>query len=243
MTLSWRAWLALFVCGCGFIGVGRAQTPVDLQLVFAVDVSRSVDADEARLQRDGYIAALTHPRVIKAITSGPVGRIAVTYFEWANAGYQLIVVPWTVIASEGDARAVAAALNEAPIVAANWTSISGAIDFGASLMAASGFTSPRRVIDISGDGRNNNGRPAADARDEAVRQGIVINGLPVINDRPNFGYRPERDLDVYYRTEVIGGPGAFIKVADGFAAFGEAILAKLVTEISGMDLPPQLAAD
>lgn len=224
-------------------GSVRAQTPVDLQLVFAVDVSRSIDADEAKLQRDGYIAALTHPRVVKAIMSGPLGRIAIAYFEWANASYQRILVPWTVIASEKDARAVAAILAEEPITSANWTSLSGAIDSGVSLLAASGFTSPRRVIDISGDGRNNNGRPAADARDEAVRQGIVINGLPIINDKPNFGGMPERDLDGYYRTNVIGGPGAFIKVAEGFDSFGEAILQKLVIEISGIEPPRQLAGD
>ncbi len=220
-----------------------ATEPVDLQLVFAVDVSRSIDAEEAKLQRDGYIAALTHPRVIKAITSGPLGRIAIAYFEWANAQFQRVLVPWTVIASEADARTVAAALAEAPITSANWTSVSGAIDFGAALLAASGFASPRRVIDISGDGRNNNGRPAPEARDDAVRRGIVINGLPVINDRPNFGGAPERDLDGYYRANVIGGPGAFVKVADGFAAFGEAILSKLVIEISGLAPPEQLAGD
>jgi hypothetical protein len=221
----------------------RAQTPVDLQLVFAVDVSRSIDADEARLQRDGYIAALTHPRVVKAITGGPLGRIAIAYFEWANASYQRILVPWTVIASEKDARAVAAILAEEPIVSANWTSLSGAIDNGVALLAASGFTSLRRVIDISGDGRNNNGRPAADARDEAVRQGIVINGLPIINDKLNFGGVPERELDVYFRQNVIGGPGAFIRVAQGFDSFGEAILQKLVIEISGIEPPRQLAGD
>jgi hypothetical protein len=225
---------------CGSV---RAQTPVDLQLVFAVDVSRSIDADESRLQRDGYIAALTHPRVVKAITGGPLGRIAVAYFEWANASYQRILVPWTVIANEKDARAVAAILAEEPVASANWTSLSGAIDSGVSLLAASSFASPRRVIDISGDGRNNNGRPAADARDEAVRQGIVINGLPIINDKPNFGGMPERDLDVYFRQNVIGGPGAFIKVAQGFDSFGEAILQKLVIEISGIESPQQFAGD
>jgi len=225
---------------CGSV---RAQTPVDLQLVFAVDVSRSIDADEAKLQRDGYIAALTHPRVVKAVASGPLGRIAVAYFEWANASYQRILVPWTAIATERDARAVAAILAEEPIASANWTSLSGAIDNGVALLAASGFSSPRRVIDISGDGRNNNGRPAADARDAAVRQGIVINGLPIINEKPNFGGMPERDLDGYYRTNVIGGPGAFIKVAEGFESFGEAILAKLVIEISGIEPPQQLAGD
>ena len=225
---------------CGNV---RAQTPVDLQLAFAVDVSRSIDADEAKLQRDGYIAALTHPRVVKAIASGPLGRIAVAYFEWANASYQRILVPWTVIANEKDARGVAAILAEEPIVSANWTSLSGAIDSGVALLAASGFTSPRRVIDISGDGRNNNGRPAADARDAAVRQGIVINGLPIINERLNFGGMPERDLDGYFRTNVIGGPGAFIKVAEGFESFGEAILAKLVIEIAGIEPQQQLAGD
>lgn len=238
-----RLRLAILALATVLGGPARGQTPVDLQLVFAIDISRSIDAEEAKLQRDGYVAALTHPRVIKAVTSGPLGRIAITYFEWANYGYQRVLIPWTVIANEADARAVAGLLAEAPISSANWTSISGAIDYGVSLLGASGFAAPRRVIDISGDGRNNNGRPAAEARDEAVRQGVVINGLPIINDRPNFGAMPERDLDVYYRTNVIGGPGAFLKIADGFAAFGEAILAKLVIEISGIAPAPQFAGD
>jgi len=237
-----RIWLGAAALLCAS-AAAQAQTPVDLQLMFAVDVSRSIDAEEAKLQRDGYIAALTHPRVIKAIASGPLGRIAIAYFEWANASYQRILLPWTVIATEADARSVAAALAEAPITSANWTSVSGAIDFGATLLANSGFASPRRVLDISGDGRNNNGRPAAEARDEAVAQGIVINGLPIINDKPNFGGMPERDLDVWYRNNAIGGPGAFVKVADGFAAFGEAILQKLVLEISGLTPPEQFAAE
>lgn len=238
-----RLLLAILALATLLGGTARGQTPVDLQLAFAIDISRSIDVEEAKLQRDGYVAALTHPRVVKAITSGPLGRIAIAYFEWANYGYQRVLIPWTVIASETDARTVAATLAEAPITSANWTSISGAIDYGASLLASSGFASPRRVIDISGDGRNNNGRPAAEARDEAVRQGIVINGLPIINDRPNFGAMPERDLDVYYRANVIGGPGAFLKIADGFDAFGEAILAKLVIEISGQPPPAQIAGD
>jgi len=201
--------------------------------VIAVDISRSIDDDEARLQREGYIAALTDKRVVGAITSGPVGAIAIAYVEWAGVQYQQTVVPWTRISNAAQAQAFAAAIAAAPRIAANWTSISGAIDYSLRLLAENPYKGLRRVIDISGDGRNNSGRPAHEARDEAVRAGVTINGLPIINDRPNFSYPPDRELDVYYERNVIGGPGAFIKLAEGFGSFGAAILAKLIREIAG----------
>lgn len=227
------------VAALGFLAAilaapARGQ-PVDLELVIAVDISRSIDDEEAKLQRDGYIAALTNPRVINAIRSGPVGAIAIAYVEWAGVQYQHTIVPWTRVADAKSAESFATQITAAPRIAANWTAISGAIDFSLRLFDENPYKGARRVIDISGDGRNNSGRPVQDARDEAVKAGITINGLPIINDRPNFSYPPERDLDLYYERNVIGGPGAFVKPAESFEAFGAAILAKLIREIAGRE--------
>ena len=214
--------------------------PVDLQLVLAIDVSRSVDEDEAKLQREGYLAALVHPRVLQAIRSGPIGRIAVTYVEWAGTDFQRTVVGWSVIEDQASAERFIASLAAANYVSRNWTSVSGAIDYAMVMFQnAGGFEGTRRVIDISGDGRTNEGRSTDDARDEAVASGVTINGLPIINDHPNFGRPPERDLDEFYRDHVIGGPGAFLIVADGFEAFANAILNKLIREIAAV--PPPIA--
>jgi hypothetical protein len=209
-----------------------AAIPVDLELVLAVDVSRSVDPEEAKLQREGYLAALVHPRVVQAIRSGPLAKIAVTYVEWAGVDIQYTVVPWTLIEDEASARAFTARIEAALYQARNWTSISGAIDYSVPLFENNGFEGTRRVIDVSGDGRNNQGRPAAAARDDAVAAGIVINGLPVVNERMNFYRPPEYDLEEYYRENVIGGPGAFLIVAENFAAFTGAILSKLIREVA-----------
>lgn len=210
-----------------------AAAPVDLELVLAVDVSRSVDPEEAKLQREGYLAALVHPRVVQAIRSGPLGRIAVTYVEWAGVDTQYTVVPWTLIEDEKSAAGFAARIEAAPYSARNWTSISGAIDYAVPLFESNGYEGMRRVIDVSGDGRNNQGRAASVARDDAVAAGIVINGLPVVNERMNFYRPPEFDLEDYYRDNVIGGPGAFLIVAENFGAFTGAILSKLIREIAG----------
>jgi hypothetical protein len=222
----------------------RAETPerVDLQLVLAIDVSGSVDPEEAALQRDGYLKALIDAQVLRAISSGEQKKIAVTYFEWASYTYQRLVVDWTVISDPASADAFVKKLAAVPISTERWTSISGAIDFAMKRFAASPYASGRRVIDISGDGRNNNGPDLASARAEALSQGVVINGLPIVNDRPTrWGTPPERDLDLYYRDQVIGGPGAFYIVADGFQSFANAIRTKLVREIAAGP-PPSLAA-
>ncbi len=203
--------------------------PVDLLLAIAVDVSRSVDAIRAGMQRDGYLNALRNPMVVRAATSGQHGAIAVVYFEWAGEQLQRTVVPWTVIRSQADADAFTDELAKNPPVSWSRTSISGAIDYAVGLFEASPHRAPRRVLDVSGDGSNNHGRSVTAARDEAVAKGIVINGLPVINDRP---YYSERDLDLYYEANVIGGPGAFMMVARSFDAFGSAILSKLIREIA-----------
>jgi Protein of unknown function (DUF1194) len=215
------------------VATPAAAQPVDIALVLAVDVSRSVDPDEARLQREGYLTALVHPRVLQAIRSGTQGRIAVTYVEWAGSNYQRTVVDWSIIDGEASAQAFVARIAAANYVSWNWTSISGAIDYAMYMFGkAEGIEPARRVIDISGDGRNNEGRASDEARDEAVAGGVTINGLPIINEHPNFGRPPERDLDEFYRDHVIGGPGAFLILAEDFTSFAAAILNKLIREIA-----------
>jgi hypothetical protein len=233
LTAAIAVWLAL--------ASATAAIEVDLELVIAADVSRSMDEVELGMQRDGYVAAFTHPSVIKAIRSGAIGAIAVTYVEWAGPEYHKILAPWTLVRDQASAAAFAAELAAAPQMASNWTAVGAAIDFGAALFGKGGFQGLRRVIDVSGDGRTNRGRPAADARDDAVRDGVTINGLPVVTGRENFGRPPEYDLPEYYATHVIGGPRSFMIVARGFEAFAQAILSKLLLEIAG-EVPSQSVA-
>jgi hypothetical protein len=214
--------------------------PVDLELVLAVDISGSVDVVEAQLQREGYIAALRHPHVIEAIQSGMFRRIVVTYVEWAGDHYQRTMLDWTLLEDAAGAHGFADALAETPLMSAHWTSLSGAIDYAAGLFENNGFEGVRRVIDVSGDGYNNRGRRVELARDEAVAAGITINGLPIVNDRPNpWGGSPPKDLDLYFEELVIGGPGAFIVVAEDYTAFASAILSKLLLEIASAMPPPR----
>ena len=218
--------------------------PVDLELVLAVDISASIDEAEARLQREGYIRALAHPEIIQAIQSGMNGRIAIAYVEWASDDHQQTVVEWTLVSDDASAKMLADALAEAPLSSGGSTSISGAIDYSAKLFADNGYKGFRRVIDISGDGYNNRGRPAEWARDQAVAAGITINGLPILNDRPNpLGGTSPADLDRYFEERVIGGPGAFLVVAEDFPAFTRAIMNKLLIEIAGWDPGETLARD
>ena len=215
----------------------RAEEAVDLLLVLAVDVSRSIDDDEARLQREGYRSAVTDARVVEAIRSGMTGSIAIAYVEWAGADYQRLVIPWTRVGSQGDAEAWADALGRAPRVALSWTSISGGLDFSLRTLAESPFEGTRRVVDVSGDGVNNSGMPVEGLRDRLVAEGITINGLPIMNDRPTFGRPSPIPLDQYYRDSVIGGDGAFLIAAEDFEAFGNAVRRKLVREIAGLPGP------
>jgi hypothetical protein len=231
-----RVLVAFFCLFCAAFPV-RAQVPVDLELVLAVDISRSVDDEEARLQREGYIAAFTDRRVIEAIQSGAIGAIAVAYVEWAGAEYQRTAVDWFLIHDGESAGEFAAKIGTLPRVSMGWTSISGAIDYSARLFGR-GYAGTRRVIDVSGDGVNNSGRPAWHARDDAISQGIVINGLPILNDRPNFGRPAEANLDRYFENYVIGGPGSFMIAAEDFNVFAAAILAKLIREIAALPGPP-----
>lgn len=207
---------------------------VDLELVLAVDVSRSIDDDEFRLQREGYAQAFTHPSVVNAILSNPNRRIAVIFLEWAGTEFQKVVVPWTVISDPDSSAQFAREVQTRPRTIAGWTSISGAIDFSMQQLQRSPHHGTRRVIDISGDGVNNSGRPANEARDEALRQGVTINGLVIMNDNPNPGFFFQRQppLDEFYRTQVIGGPGAFMVAIEDFNSFAYAIINKLVKEIA-----------
>lgn len=211
----------------------RAQQ-VDLELVLAVDVSGSIDFEEARLQRQGYMAAFLDPVVLGAIASGPLGRIAVTYVEWAGVFSRSHTVDWMVIDGPPSAERFVAALEDASLHRGRYTSISGAIEFALPMFEDNAFESKRRVIDISGDGPNNSGRLVDEARDIAGLAGVTVNGLAIINDRPNpFGIPPMKDLDIYFEHCVIAGPGAFVVVAEGFSDFGNAIRRKLILEIAG----------
>ncbi|BBK42372.1 hypothetical protein STVA_23920 [Allostella vacuolata] len=237
MGVLTRSILAAFLVVGATPPAALAIEPVDVELVLAVDVSRSVDEVEAQLQRQGYVEAFRNPRIIRAIANGPLGRIGVTYVEWAAVDFQRHIIGWTLIEDEASARAFADRLAASPRQSWGWTSVSGAIDFSVPLFGQA-FEGTRQVIDISGDGRNNSGRPAAAARDEAVAKGITINGLAIMNDRTNFGRPPDRELDAWYRENVIGGPGAFLAVAEDFEAFGEAVLNKLLKEIADQtDIP------
>ena len=216
-----------------FVVEARAGEKVDLALVLAVDVSSSIDTEEFLLQRNGYADAFRDPRLIAAMMSGRERRIAVTLLEWAGASGQMQVFPWTMVDSRASARALADRLQTSPRQVFNGrsTSISGAIDAGVRLLETIPFDADRRVIDVSGDGHNNAGRPAGMARDAAVLKGVVINGLAIMTD--------DGILDIHYREEVIGGPGAFVLGIETFAEFKAAILAKLIREVA--DLPAHLA--
>ena len=210
-----------------------ASEAVDIALVLAVDVSRSVDADEARLQRDGYRSAVSDPEIVRAIRNGMIGAAAIAYVEWSDIGYQRVVLPWARIASQAEANVWAETLGKMPSNSFSATSVWGAIDFSRRVLAECPWEAARRVIDISGDGVNNSGPPAEDARDRAVAEGITVNGLAIMNDRPTY-LRSPIPLDRYYRESVIGGPGAFVVEAADFEAFGLAVKRKLVREIAGM---------
>ncbi|MGG5820661.1 DUF1194 domain-containing protein [Falsiroseomonas sp. HW251] len=212
----------------------RADEPVDVALVMAVDVSRSIDEDEARLQREGYRTAVSDPRVVEAVRGGMIGAVALCYIEWAGIEYQRVVIPWTRVGSQRDADTWAETLANAPRTSLSWTSISGAIEASRRALAECPHEATRKVIDVSGDGVNNSGPPAEQARDRAVGEGITINGLPILNDRPTFGRPPPIPLDQYYRESVIGGAGAFMIAAEDFDAFGNAVRRKLIREIAGI---------
>jgi hypothetical protein len=207
-----------------FCGAASAE-PVDLQLVLAVDVSGSVSEQRFELQKQGYVAAFRSPKLLQAIASGSSRAIAVTMTQWTGPALQIQVVPWTRIADEASMHAFADAIGKAPRqLFGGGTSISGAIDHAMTLFPNAPFQGARRVIDVSGDGANNRGRLATEARDEAVRAGATINGLPILALEPG--------LDRYYWDYVVGGPGAFVIVAESYETFADAVLKKLIIEIA-----------
>jgi len=216
------------------------DTPVDLELVLAVDVSGSMDEGEQALQRGGYVAAFLHPEVLAAIGGGVYGRIAVTYVEWAGPRAQAVVIPWRAVDGQASAEEFAAALKAAPTSRIHGTSISGALAFAGALFDANGFTGLRQAIDVSGDGPNNMGPPVVAARDAVLARGVTINGLPLTlrgGSAWNAPYGlPGGLLDIYYEDCVIGGPGAFFLSVQAPEQLADAIRRKLVLEIAGQ--PP-----
>jgi len=230
----WLLGSTLTVALSGFFPVhAPAQEAVDVELVLAVDVSLSMSFEELKIQRDGYVAALTHDEVINAIRNGANGRIAVTYFEWAGDSSQYMVVPWTIIASREDAERVAQQITANPPNSARRTSISGGLRYAHDLFAESPVRSMKRVIDVSGDGPNNQGEYVNLVRDEITANGITINGLPLMTDGGMVSAFDVADLDKYYEGCVIGGPGAFVIPVNDWSQFPEAVRRKLVLEIAG----------
>ena len=203
------------------------NSAVDVALVLAIDVSGSVSQDRIRLQRQGYSDAMRHPGLVHAVQSGPLGRVAVTFVQWSEARRQDQAVKWQVVDDTASAHRFADAIGNADVPMPGWTSISAAIDFSARLLGDCGYRADRKVIDVSSDGANNDGREVTAARDDALAAGIIINGLPNVEVEPG--------LDDYYRQNVIGGPGAFVMVVQDIADFSEAVLRKLLVEIAGTE--------
>ena len=221
--------------------IGRADEgePVDVELVLAVDVSRSVDQAEQEMQFRGYAAAFRDPKLIEGIAGGPLGQIAVTLFTWSDWHIQELLVPWMKIDGAASAEHVAQAIDAAPRRTWLYTSIAGAIDFASGLFGQ-GYEGTRKVVDISGDGVSNSGRPLAEARRDALQKGIVLNGLAVLDRTPEPWAAGLQPLDEYYREEVIGGPGSFLMVAEGFGAFEHAVKRKIIREIAAAPPPGPL---
>lgn len=227
--------IVVVLLGLAGLHPARAEEYVDVALVLAVDVSRSMSYDELRIQRRGYASAIASPEVVRAIQQGAYGRIAVTLFEWAGNYHSREVIGWTVIETRGDAERIAARLLEDHSVPASRTSISGAIEHATWLFDELPIVADRRVIDISGDGPNNQGLAVTRARDMALAEGIIINGLPLMTTGGYGSMFNIPDLDRYYTRCVIGGPGSFVVPVNDWDQFPEAVRRKLVLEI-GMDL-------
>jgi hypothetical protein len=206
---------------------------VDVELVIAVDVSYSMDLDELAVQREGYAQAIVSKDFLQALKNGPNSKVAVTYFEWSASSDQKVIIPWRVIDGPETADAVANEIMKTPVRRGSRTSISGAINFAMPLFEENPYRGLRRVIDISGDGPNNNGAPVTGARDAALEKGITINGLPIMVKEPSYSTMDIDDLDLYYEDCVIGGPGAFVVSIKDREKFKEAIRTKLVLEVAG----------
>ncbi len=236
-------WVKVFTCACALLMLGGAakmpQRPrgggeaVDVTLVLAVDTSLSIGDGEASLQRIGYIQAFRDKRIVSAIRGGAVGKVAVTYVEWSGPTQQRVLIPWRVIHDTASSQAFADELEHSLVAVGNTTSISAGVDFSVKLIEKAPYEASRLVIDVSGDGYSDYGRPMAASRDDAVKAGITINGLAVMNEDPRKNAAPP-DLDVYYRDNVIGGPGSFYLVARNVEGFRQSLVRKLVLEIAGL---------
>jgi len=223
-----------------FADQSPTATPVDVELVLAVDVSYSMDPDEQALQREGYVLALKSREFLQALHQGANAKVAVTYIEWAGQYDQKIIMPWRLIDGPEAADAVAAELAAAPYRRASRTSISGGLRFAKTLFDHSGYRGLRRVIDVSGDGANNAGLLIVPTRDEVVASGITINGLPLMLKRPNPGTMDIENLDVYYEDCVVGGPGSFVIPVRERSQFVEATRTKMILEVAGREPSPRV---
>jgi len=236
VNIAWalpRGFLAVLLLTLGLSSAAPAQTQVDLQLVLAVDASGSVNDTRFELQKQGYAAAFRNPQVIKAIMSGGEQSIAATMMQWTGPFMHVQVVPWTLIKDQASAKGFADSIARSQReLFGGGTSISGAIDQSMLLLSKSPYTSARRTIDVSGDGANTSGRPITGARDDAVREGVSINGLPILSLEPL--------LDRYYYNNVIGGPGAFMIAAANYENFADAVVKKLILEIAANEDRPAL---
>jgi hypothetical protein len=229
----WRAWLPFLIvvsiAFCAGMSSSKAQIPVDLELVLAVDSSASVDSREFELQVRGMARAFRDPSVVKAIRSGPYRAIAVTVVEWASADFQIVDIPWTVIDGPEGANHMAALLDTMPrAIQTGATSISGALRFAASLFGNNGFDGVRQVIDLSCDGRNNQGVEVQVVRDVVIGRGITINGLTILNEHPTLNY--------YFEQKIIGGIGAFVEISNDYKAYSNAFLRKLIKEVTNVPI-------
>ena len=236
MTRVVRTALALVACLLVLGGAARAAEQVDLLLVLASDVSRSVDSRKFQLQREGYAAALSNPRVIDAIRSGPHGRIAICFVEWSGATSLKLVIDWTLVSDAASARKIGDQMLELPRSFADRTSISAGLEFSMAQLERSPFQATRRTIDVAGDGTNNSGRDINSVRDEVLAKGVTINGLVILSETP-LPWNPEHTnppggLDEYYRRNVTGGAGSFVMVAENHNSFGQAIVKKMIAEIA-----------
>jgi hypothetical protein len=242
---AWVAIASIFLLPPLVVTPARADD-VDLALVLVTDVSRSIDDTEYKLEKDGYAYAFASEKVLAAIRGGPTGQISVAYVEFASGFEVRTVLDWTVIRDRASAREFVDRLTAAPRSFWGRTAISSGIDQGVRLFRESGFNSLRQVIDVCGDGTNNAGREVAEARDDAVKAGITINGLAIINDHPvswTFAHvQPPGGLANYYRENVTGGPGSFVLEVHDFTSFGEAMTRKLVDEIAASPSASHYAA-
>ena len=234
---------ALLVTGVVSFPLAARAADVDLLLVLAADVSRSIDAAKFQLQRDGYAAAVANSRVLDTIRAGRNGRIGLTFIEWSGIGAQRVVIDWMAVGDAASAKDFGDRLLESPRSFADRTSISGAIEFAMAALTRAPFHAPRQIIDISGDGTNNSGRDVTELRDQAIAKGITINGLAILSENP-LPWNPEHTnppggLDQYYRDNVIGGQGAFVMVAKNIDSFGEAIISKMIAEVAEVGQPKQ----